>query len=692
MQAPGNKSEKQSKLIETKDLFFSYRSEDLQVPIIQGVDLIIYCGQLTALSGPSGSGKSTLLYLLSGMLKADSGDVYFKNQNIKNLSSSALAELRNEEIGFIFQQFHLLPKLTVLENILLPGLYSRGKSQGQLQQRAIELAKKVGLGERLDHLPRQLSGGQQQRVAIARALLMNPSLILADEPTGSLDTQNSNEIMTLFQSLVSEGTTIVLITHDKELAQQCDRELHFRDGKISAETQHKCMSKQTTFAEAPTRELAEENECSGFLKTNYIYIKNLLSNLLSLDIFRSSQSRGRTILTMIGVVVGVAAVMIMLTMGRFAKDQILDSYAELGVQTVSFSGYGNWRLRPSEKVPAMFRELNWEKDLEPLDKIFPFIQAISPVLDTQASAASYGGQTLNEEVPLFGVNEWALPIIGRRVIYGNSLSYFHVQNRSSVCVVGIEIVKKLFRNRDPLGEYLNFTMNETGAGCQIIGVLESRSSAKSRKDPNMEVYFPYTTLQSMITSPWARRIQLAYIKVHKDAPIEGFAKILPQFFEQKYGKSGIFNVSSESQLISQMQKFLSIFTWLLASIAMVTLTVGGMGITNMMLVSVNERLREIGIRKSFGATDKEIRRQFLQESITICAAAGVIGLIFGFVFYQSALWFASQISNKISFQWIFDPLAFAISLLSIFLVGVFSGLFPAMRAEKLQVIEALRSE
>lgn len=677
---------KEDVILRTERLHFSYRGEAGVIPIIRGIDLQIHRGEMTALCGPSGSGKSTLLYLLSGLLKNDSGQVHFDGHHLNTLSSSELSILRNQHIGFVFQQFHLLPKLNVLENILLPATYAHHLPQKDMKARARELAGKVGLQDRLDHLPSQLSGGQQQRVSIARALLMKPSLILADEPTGNLDSQTSGEILEIFRELIREGTTVVLITHDQEVAKKCDREIFFRDGKIQEE--HRYQQSQSVQKKSPPQEKFSTEKKESFFGNIWLFIQSYLD----FQILRSGQNRGRTILTMVGVIVGVAAVLVMLTMGRFAKDQILNSYAEIGVNTVVFDGYQNWRLKTTEKVPAAFREFQWEQDLKPLFKIFPFIQAMSPILDTSTSGLSYSGQTLNEESTLSGVNEWALPIINRKVILGSGISYFHIENRSPVCLVGIQIIQKLFRNRAPIGETLNLVMNEDGAACQIIGVLEPRSSSQSRRHPDMEIYMPYTTLQTMITNSWQRRVQRVYMRVHPSAPMDKFAQILPKYFEQKYGKSGNFFVNSNSQLIAQMQKFLTIFTWLLASVAMVTLAVGGMGITNMMLVSVNERFREIGIRKAVGATNASIRKQFLRESITVCLAAGVLGIIAGFVFYEGALWFASKLTDKIAFQWLFDPFAFALSLVSILAVGIFSGLFPAIKAEKLQVIEALRSE
>jgi putative ABC transport system ATP-binding protein len=219
-------------LLRVKDLVKNYRMGDMEVPALRGVTLAIGCGEFVAVMGSSGSGKSTFMNILGCLDRPTSGKYFLDGDEVGALTGDQWADIRNQRIGFVFQGFNLLARTTALENVELPMMYN-GCSGKQRHQRALEVLGLVGLDERLDHTPNQLSGGQQQRVAIARALVNRPSLILADEPTGNLDSATSGEIMGLFQKLNrDQGITIVLVTHETDIAEYAKRQIHFKDGLV----------------------------------------------------------------------------------------------------------------------------------------------------------------------------------------------------------------------------------------------------------------------------------------------------------------------------------------------------------------------------------------------------------------------------------------------------------------------------
>ncbi len=678
-------------LIRLKNLSFSYQTAAGEsVPVLRNLNLDIQSGELIAIQGPSGSGKSTLLYIIGCLLNTYSGLLEVNGQDIAKLSDERLATLRNRFIGFVFQQFHLLPKATVLENILLPSKYPAERpNNGDATDRALRLVNDLGLQDRTHHFPNQLSGGQQQRVSIARALLQNAQVILADEPTGSLDTKNSKQIMELLKSAHRSGRTVIIITHDPEIASQCDKVVHFRDGEIKEViVRQGSPNPSTSDLPQPVSERASSQSHQSHVISRYFFLGLSLLPLASESL---RQNRSRSFLTMLGIVIGVAAVLSMMTIGSFTKQKILDSYAEMGVNSLMFYGHPNWDLRATDQVPVVFQSFDWERDLVPLKKAFPEIIRLSPRLHSCDAKVAYGGKLIDSDVRTIGVSSDGLAISNRQVILGTDMSPYHVEYRSPVCVIGFEIYEHLFQNVSPLGQVVYINQRDNSYGCRIIGVLASQTSNKEWNKPNLHIFLPYTFYQG-IGDPWSSQIRDVIVQVRQGTDIEVIRKKIKSFYEKKYGKSARFDVGSDSILIAQMNKFLSLFTILLAAIALVSLAVGGIGITNMMLVSVSERFKEIGIRKAFGATNFSVRVQYLVESILICGLAGAIGLLVGFILYEGAIYGATKLVSKLSFEWTLDLPALILSVVSIFVVGVLSGLTPALKAERLQVIEALRSE
>lgn len=669
-----------------KNLKFSYKVDGREVEILKGVDFTVERGDFIAIQGPSGSGKSTLFYILGFMLKPTSGSVLFDGIDISKLGTEELTILRNQRVGFIFQQFHLLSKTSVRENILLPTRYPcelPSEDSGQLKSRAEQLSQSLGIGKRLDHMPSQLSGGEQQRVAIARALMKDVDILLADEPTGNLDSVTANQILDILTELNAQGKTIVLITHDNEIAQRCKKIFRFRDGLFTEIIDNSKGKKPSITPPVRPPSKVEMDGAAALFRTFRAIMPLVRTNLL--------RNKAKSALTMLGVIIGIAAVLSMVTLGQFAKRKILESYEVLGVNKLVIRGYPNWRLKATEVPDVQFKAFDWERDFVNLPEIFPEISRMTPMLYNWQNRAVAGGVEAGENnVSIIGVGPDYLRINNRSLLVGRNITPFHVDAKSPVCLIGYDLAVQLFPQADPLQEILALTDgSRLNFPCHVIGVLAPSTANSNWSPPNLHVLIPYTYFQTVSDG---RRIRDVAIQVKESGDVVSAGKKIKAYFDQKYGKSGNFNVDSDSTLIAEMRRFLTIFTLLLSAIATLALVVGGIGINNMMLVAVVDRIKEFGIRKALGATDRSIRVQVLAESMVLCVVAGVLGILLGFVAYQSLIFAAAKFIPNMQFVWIFDPVAAALSFFAILVVGVASGLVPALRAEKLQVIEALRTE
>lgn len=671
--------------IELKNLSYTYANQVAQAAVLRNVSLAIESGELVALVGPSGSGKSTLVSLLGGMLRPPPESLYFDGIDVSRLTEHERALLRNQHLGFVFQQFHLVPRMRILDNILLPATCSpAGVAAQALAGRAKELASQFGVQDCLQKLPNQLSGGQQQRVAIARALLMNPRIIIADEPTGSLDSDNGREIMRLLEDANEAGTTVIIVTHDHDIAKRCPRIIEMRDGKVTADRSSDRLSGCAT---PHSRVLKDE----GLPALQHTYRRNLLDwRSLSLVFLNLRRNWLRSLLTMLGVAVGIAAVLAMTTLGEYTKRSILSSYEILGANKISFRAWPNWEKKASDQVKEEFEEFT-ERDISTVASLFTDVEMLAPEITAWRSSALAGGLKM-ESINLRGVGAAYLTITNREIARGTGISARQVELASPVCVLGHEVVSQIFRRVEPLGAVLFINSGDNLFSCRVVGVLAHVSLPDAKPQPDEQVFIPYTYAQLVISNPWERLVSSVIGRVKSGTDVERLSKGIKSYFEVKYGKSVRFNVGGDEVLISQAKRFLSIFSLLLGSIAGVALLIAGTGLTNMMLVAVAERYREIGIRKAVGATDASIMRLFLGESISLCLVAGIFGLILGFAVYETLIWLASQATEKVTFAWILLPSAFGLSFVGIVAIGLLSGIVPAIRARRLQIVEALRSE
>ena len=404
------------------------------------------------------------------------------------------------------------------------------------------------------------------------------------------------------------------------------------------------------------------------------------------------RNKTKSLLTMLGVVIGISAVLAMVTLGQFTKAKILETYETLGVNNLVLRGNPNHGLKAKDRPAVTFNFFNWERDILPLQRIFPEVRRISPLLYSWRNSVSAGGRSVSDNVRILGVTPDYLDITGRRILAGRPLAMHHTDARSSVCLIGYQIAHVIFAQTNPLGQILSITVGDRlSYPCLVIGILAEQKTNKERWRPDFQVLVPYTYFQS-VNSYWDNTLDEVSLQIAPGSDVEEASKKIRAFFQQKYGKSGQFNVDSDSTLVSQMKRFLNLFAVLLTAIALLSLVVGGIGINNMMLVSISERVREFGLRKALGATQRSIRVQVLLESLTLCALAGAIGVTFGFAAYELLIFGATKFIPQLKFEWILDSAAISLSLISILLVGILSGMAPALKAEKLEIIEALRSE
>jgi macrolide transport system ATP-binding/permease protein len=667
-------------LVEARNLRFSYRPGE---EVLKGISFKIGAGEFVAVTGPSGSGKSTLFYLIGCLLDRFQGEVLFRGQATRTLSQNEKSWLRNREIGFVFQQFYLLPRATVLDNILLPTFFPFDDSHPTTEDRAraAEIAEKLGITELLDRNPQELSGGQQQRVAIARALLRRAQLILADEPTGNLDSKSSQSVMALLKQLHAEGHTVVIVTHSPEIASQCSRVIRVRDGVLEADESSgsRSMHKVAPFARVGGR--FGGLGLGSFLKALPVAWSNI------------KRSRAKSALTMLGVSLGVAAVLSTMSLGSYAKDKILEGYEALGVNTLRFMGYRNWARSSQEYSPTVFRSFEWDRDVLPLMTVFSEVQAVSPLFSSWNPTVSFGGLSFSENTASMGVNEQYFAITGQRIAQGRALSVFDIDTGSAVCVIGAEIKKRLFANIDAIGRTISVGQESVSSmPCKIVGVLERQPSSQDWMQPDAQVLMPFTYFSKAATMPHERELTQLLMKIEPGYDPADIGAGIEGYFITRYGSSGRFNAASDAKLVSQMKLFLNVFSGLLSAVAVIALIVGGVGINNMMLANLSERLKELGLRKALGATPRQLRFLMLGESILLCTAAGVLGLVAGFAAYQGLVFAATKFIPQLQYEWIFEPMAFLLSFVAIFVTGLLSGIVPSMKAERLDVMESLRQD
>lgn len=643
-------------MIELRNIKKIYKmGEELEV--LKGINLDIKEGEFVAIMGPSGSGKSTLMHIIGLLDKPTSGSYKIFGKETSHLSDSELAYLRSRVIGFVFQQFNLLGRLTALENVCLPQIYL-GRTD---LDRGKKMLTKVDLSDRLYHRPNQLSGGQQQRVAIARALVNDPPIILADEPTGNLASDQAVQIMEILTKLNDEGKTIILVTHEPDIASYAKRIIKIRDGKIVEDILNE-----------------KQNILSHGIKLhkNVFNIRAAIENLKT-AIRSILSNKVRTFLTMLGIIIGVASLIAMLAVGFGAQKVIQQSLSSLGAnQLMIFPGQMTSGGVTHGKGEVSRLRSYYAKILV---KKLPYITNYDVNVMGNVQAVY---RDKNTRTTVMGVLTNYQSMRNAYPYYGRFFTDDEERQQRTVCVLGQTVINELFGDEDPLGKEIkinrkNFT---------VIGVLPVKGLAGFRDQDDVILVPLNTAMKRIFGKDYVDQI---WVEVEKPELIEKAMEDIPKIMrdimnvpKHKDDPVTVFNLSDIKNMLTQTTKT---FTILLGIIAGISLIVGGIGIMNIMLVSVVERTKEIGLRKAIGATKRLILSQFLIEAVIVSVLGGIIGILIGSG--------AAYILGKFTGWSIYvAPFAVILSFGFSVLVGVVFGFWPAKKASDLEPIEALRYE
>ena len=699
-------------IIKIEHVTRTYHVGDVDVHALNDVSLTIEAGEFVAIMGHSGSGKSTLMAILGCLDRPSSGHYFFEGDDVAGLDEPARAHLRSERLGFVFQSFNLLARTSALENVALPLFYTASglASAADRTERARDALDLLGLGDRERNTPGQLSGGQQQRVAIARALINNPGLLLADEPTGNLDTRTSHEIMETLTKLNREhGVTIVVVTHESDIAAYADRVLTMRDGQVISDKRNPKPPKPAPAAPAAedgTAPLHSQAPGTAAPRRNPAWAFGLMIMAAAVQAIRRNMMRSA--LTMLGVFIGVAALIAMVAVGQGANEAVRKQIERLGTNLVvvlpgAHRGGGGMRGGSGSASTLTVT------DAQAILHESPVVSEVSYLI-RQGGQVQAGNQNWSTQIQ--GVSPNYPKMTNWRVEVGRDISPEDEASAALVAVIGRTVATKLYgESQIPIGALIQVK----DVPMRVIGILESKGQTPWGQDQDDFVMIPFTTAERKVlgvAAPSQTQAQLNWIYPDPPNPygltphLAGYVNqifvqannqadvpraitqvtdILKRRHHIKAGDEDDFSVRNLSQIAETAESSSRIMALLLAAVASISLVVGGIGIMNILLVSVTERTREIGLRMAIGARRLHVLLQFLAEAVFLSVAGGVAGIIMG-VAFSAIIAMVAGWSTPISATAIAGGFLFSAA------VGIFFGYYPARKAASLDPIEALRYE
>jgi macrolide transport system ATP-binding/permease protein len=656
-QRPAPSRRARAPLIELRDVRREFPAGDEVVVALKDVSLVIEEGEMVAIVGASGSGKSTLMNILGCLDRPTSGEYRVFGRDTRDMEPDDLAALRREHFGFIFQRYHLLPDLTAAGNVETPAIYL-GREPADRRAEAKRLLDRLGLKDRAGHTPSQLSGGQQQRVSIARALINGGEVILADEPTGALDTSTGEEVMRILRQLNSEGRTIIIVTHDMSVAEHADRIIEIRDGEIVADNR-KAAAPPLKHTERPHGRLSKGAESwrDRFTEAFRMALRAMRSHKL------------RTFLTMLGIIIGIAAVVSVVALGEGSRKQVLQNISALGTNTIDVrpgTGFGDRRASATRTLTVADADAIAAQD---------FVDSVTP---TATTSTTLRRGNVSASATVNGVGDQYFRVRGMQLIEGALLTRDSVDSIAQEIVIDPNTQQTLFPDGDdPVGQVI--LVGQMPA--RVIGVAKASSNGFGADQLN--VYAPYTSvMRRLLGQSYLRSIT---VRVKDDASMDAATTALTNLLRTRHGAED-FYLNNSDEIRQSIEQTTGTMTLLIASIAVISLIVGGIGVMNIMLVSVTERVQEIGVRMAVGARQTDIMQQFLIEAVLVCMIGGALGvglaLSFGAIFplFGSAFQLSYSMSSII--------LALACSTI----IGIAFGFLPARSASRLDPIEALARE
>ena len=627
------------------------------VTVLDDVNLDIEAGEMIAIVGASGSGKSTLMNILGCLDRASAGTYTFAGRDISKLGPDQLAELRREHFGFIFQRYQLLADLDAVENTAVPAIYA-GVDGGTRTRRAKDLLTRLGLGDRLRNRPAALSGGQQQRVSVARALMNGGEVILADEPTGALDSKSGADLMALLKELHGEGHTIIIVTHDHAVAAQAQRTIEIKDGKIIGDTR------------VPDATLAAGRRPALKLRHGPLEWLDRGAEAFSMSIRAMLSHKLRTFLTMLGIIIGIASVVSVVALGQGTQQTVLENIASIGTNTINIypgTGFGD---RGQGRIRTLLAT-----DAEAIASQ-PYADSVTPRVSTNASVL-FGNLAANAQVSGVGVDYFR--VNGSTISSGSNFDAASVDDRAQVAVIDTNAVTALFKNgENPIGQVIQLGK----VPVRVIGVVEVTSTfGPGNSNPN--IYIPYTTAMDRILGQ--QYLSQIIVRVADAADMDNAQAEITDLLARLHGKEDFF-LQNTNTIRETIQSTGQTLTLLISAIAVISLVVGGIGVMNIMLVSVSERTREIGIRMAVGARRGDILRQFLTEAVLVCVVGGAAGVALSFVlgFGLTQVMSGARLS--------YSTLSIVAALVSSSLIGIVFGFMPARSAARLDPVQALARE
>ena len=639
-----------------------YTSGEQKIEVLHGIDLDIYQGELVAIIGASGSGKSTLMNILGCLDKASEGSYEIDGVSTSTLSSDQLAALRRNYFGFIFQRYHLLTHLNASSNVEIPAIYA-GTSNAERRENAVKLLERLGLGDKTGHLPSQLSGGQQQRVSIARALMNGGHVILADEPTGALDTKSGKEVLGILKELNAAGHTVILVTHDPSIAAHANRVIEIRDGNVISDV---TKEDQEQLQDGQPESIAplDQNMIKSF---GALFMR--FKEAFKMAWIAMVTHRMRTLLTMLGIIIGIMAVVSVVALGNGASQKVTNDISSIGTNTITIYPGKDWGDMRANKIQTLkVNDLDALKHQEYVDGVSPSIQ--------QGGTFHYDSYEASGRIT--GVSEQFAKVKGLKLESGRFFDEEHVKSIAQVAVLDQNTKEKFFPNENPIGKVILLGK----LPCVVIGVLEKQDSPFGGQD-NLEVYIPYTSAIARITG--SRYLNSIVVKVRDGWSNAVAEQLIVNFLSIRHGAKDIFTNSSDT-ILKTIQKTTGTMTLLVSCIAVISLIVGGIGVMNIMLVSVTERTKEIGIRMAVGARKSDILQQFLIEAILVCLIGGFLGIACS---YGVSVIFSMFVQ---SMSMVFSPLSIVAAVTCSTLIGVVFGYLPAKNAARLDPIDALARE